>query len=290
VVIDASSCKVYDNIMSLMSQNAVALQGSKASNNQVYSNIFEQDTVALNLSSSSTGNVIYNNIVSSSGIGIDMESSGNVVYGNMIMENMIAISIQNSNNNKIFHNDFVSNNIQLSISASTGNVWDDGYPSGGNYWACHVSVDSFSGSQQNIPGSDGIVDVPFTVATNNIDHFPLLKPFALHNVGIAYVLKSKTVIGQSYTLHIDTKIQNLGMYDETFTFNCLVNVTTLMKLPISLLTRNCTTLTVNWNTTTFVKGNYTLNVMADPVPDETDMTDNGFLTFGGGINLGRYLR
>jgi peptide/nickel transport system substrate-binding protein len=289
VVIDASSCKVYDNIMSLMSQNAIALQGSKASSNQIYSNIFEQDTVAINLTSSSTGNVICNNIISSSGIGIDVESSGNVVYGNMITENSIAISIQNSNNNKIFHNDFVSNNMQLSISASTGNVWDDGYPSGGNYWACHVSVDSFSGSQQNIPGSDGIVDVPFTVATNNIDHFPLLKPFALHNIGIAYVLKSKTVIAQSFTLRIDTKIQNLGMYNETFTFNCLVNVTTLMQIPISLLTRNCTTLTINWNTTTFPKGNYTLSIVTDPVPDETDTTDNGFsckiiVTIPGDVN------
>ncbi len=35
---------------------------------------------------------------------------------------------------------------------------------GGNYWSCHVSVDSFSGLAQNIVGSDGIVDVPFTVA------------------------------------------------------------------------------------------------------------------------------
>jgi hypothetical protein len=166
--------------------------------------------------------------------------------------------------------------MQLSVSGSTGNVWDDGYPSGGNYWACHVSVDSFSGSQQNAPGSDGIVDVPFTVATNNIDNFPLLKPYALHNIGIVYVFKSKTVIAQSFTLRIDTKIQNLGMYNETFTFNCLVNATALMRIPISLLTRNCTTLTINWNTTTFAKGNYTLSIVTDPVPDETDTSDNGF--------------
>jgi parallel beta-helix repeat protein len=289
VVVDASSCKVYDNIMSLMNQNAIALQGSQASNNLIYSNIFQQDTTAVNLTSSSTGNAVYNNIISSSGIGIDLESNGNVVYGNMITENSVAINILNSNNNKFFHNDFVSNSMQLSISASTGNVWDDGYPSGGNYWAIHVSVDSFSGPQQNIPGSDGIVDVPFTVATNNVDHYPLLKPFGLHNIGIAYVLKSKTVIAQSFTLHIDAKIQNLGMYDETFTFNCLVNVTILLSMPISLLTRNCTTLTIDWNTTNFAKGIYTLTVGADPVVDETDTTDNSLsckitVTIPGDVN------
>jgi hypothetical protein len=179
--------------------------------------------------------------------------------------------------------------MQLSISASTGNVWDDGYPSGGNYWAFYVGVDIFSGSQQNIPGSDGIIDAPLTVATNNIDHYPLLKPFSLHNIGIAYVLPSKTVIGQTFTLHINTKIQNLGMFNETFTFTCLVNVTILMNTPISLLTRNCTTLTIDWNTTNFAKGFYTLTLNAGPVADETDTTDNGFsckitVTIPGDIN------
>lgn len=207
----------------------------------------------------------------------------------MITENSVAINIQNSNNNKFFHNDFVSNNMQLSISASTGNVWDDGYPSGGNYWASYVSVDSFSGPQQNIPGSDGIVDVPLTVATNNIDHYPLLKPFSLHNIGIAYVLRSKTVIAQSFTLHINTKILNLGMYNETFTFTCLVNVTILMKTTVSLLTRNCTATTIDWNTTNFAKGIYTLSVMAGPVAYETDTTDNSFsckivVTIPGDVN------
>ena len=275
IVIDgASGCKVYDNIMSLISQNGIALEGSTASNNQIYSNIFEQDTIAVNLTSSSTNNNIYNNIISSSSIGIDVESSGNVVYGNMITENLIAINIQNSNNNKFFHNDFVSNNMPLSISASTGNVWDDGYPSGGNYWSCHVSVDSFSGLGQNIVGSDGIVDVPFTVATNNTDNYPLLKPFGFHNIGITYLFKSKTVIGQSYTLRVNAKIQNLGMYNETFTFTCFANTVILMNTPVSLLTRNCTILTVSWNTASFAKGSYTLSVVTDPVPDETDTTDN----------------
>ena len=55
----------------------------------------------------------------------------------MISENQLGINIVNSNNNAIYHNDFMDNTIafQLSNSTSPGNSWDNGYPSGGNYWS-----------------------------------------------------------------------------------------------------------------------------------------------------------
>jgi len=54
-------------------------------------------------------------------------------------------------------------------------IWDNGYPSGGNYWIGLVSNDTFSGPGQNITGSDGIADTPYQVAPRtNIDHYPLM--------------------------------------------------------------------------------------------------------------------
>jgi hypothetical protein len=64
------------------------------------------------------------------------------------------------------------------------------------------------------------------------------------------------------------------MYDETFIFTCFADTVILMNTPVSLLTRNCTILTISWNTASFAKGSYTLSVVTDPVPDETDTTDN----------------
>ena len=272
----ASGCKIYDNIMSLINQNGITLQGSNASNNLVYSNIFEQNSIAVSLTSSTSNNTIYDNIISLGSVGLDVESSGNVVYANIITENELAINIKNSNGNKFYHNDFISNNVQLSVSASTGNVWDNGYPSGGNYWACGVSVDSFSGPQQNISGSDGIVDLPYTVATNNVDNYPLLKPFSLHSVGITSFVTSKTIVGQSFNLTMNLKIQNLGLSNETFGLTIRANATLLTQQTVSLPTRNSTTLTITWNTTNCTMGNYTLVVLAGPVPDEADSTDNSF--------------
>jgi len=57
------------------------------------------------------------------------------------------------------------------------NIWDDGYPSGGNYWSDYNGTDLFSGSYQNETGSDGIGDTPYVIDENNQDNYPLIAPF-----------------------------------------------------------------------------------------------------------------
>jgi len=48
------------------------------------------------------------------------------------------------------------------------NTWDDGYPSGGNYWSDCTFED------QN---SDGICDAPYVIDENNQDNYPLMSPW-----------------------------------------------------------------------------------------------------------------
>ena len=62
VVQNANCCKIYDNIMSFMNTNAIAFQGTSAVSNQVYSNIFQQDAVGVDVTSSSYNNTISQNI------------------------------------------------------------------------------------------------------------------------------------------------------------------------------------------------------------------------------------
>jgi peptide/nickel transport system substrate-binding protein len=285
----ASNCKIYDNIMSVLTQNGITLQGSSCSGNAVYCNIFEKDAIAINVTSSASGNVIRNNIISLSGVGLELESSGNQVCANAIMENVFAMSLQSSNNNLIFHNNFVNNDNPLSIAMSTGNVWDDGYSSGGNYWACHVSIDNFGGPFQNETGADGIVDVPFAIAPDNVDRYPLLEPFNLHNIGTTRFLLSKTVIGKPCSAKLNLTVQNLGMFNEQFTLTVLVDTTLLMQQTISLSLRQSDTVIVIWDTTGVAKGNYTLKASTAPVPDETETGDNTLsrwvvVTISGDIN------
>jgi parallel beta-helix repeat protein len=270
--------------MSLINCNGITLEGSNAANNLIYSNIFQENTVAINLTASATSNTIYKNIITSNNIGLSLESSGNNITANIIAENEVGIDLSNSNNNIIYHNNFVSNDIQASISASTGNTWDNDCPSGGNYWSTYASVDLYHGPSQNETGSDGINDTQYTIAINNVDRYPLVHPFSPHDVGIPNVITAKTVVGQGYTSSIDLKILNYGMYDENFIVVAYANAFVITAQAVTLTKRNSIIITFKWNTTGFAYGNYTIKVVANQVPDETDTADNTFI--GGWVYVG----
>ena len=55
--------------------------------------------------------------------------------------------------------------------------WDDGYPSGGNYWSDYNGTDFYSGTNQNVTGSDGIGDTSYIIDVNNVDRYPLMSPW-----------------------------------------------------------------------------------------------------------------
>jgi PKD repeat protein len=86
----------------------------------------------------------------------------------------------------IYHNNFMNSPSQVAgIQFSSPNTWDDGYPSGGNYWSDYNGTDLYSGPYQNVTGSDGIGDTPYVIATNNTDYYPLTIPFG-SNLSLAY--------------------------------------------------------------------------------------------------------
>jgi peptide/nickel transport system substrate-binding protein len=281
LIVGATNVKIYDNVMSLMNCNGITLEGNNAANNLIYSNIFQENTVAVNLTASSTSNTIYKNIITSNNIGLSLESNGHVIYANTISENQVGIDMSDSSGSIIYHNNFI-NNKENAKSAQYFNAWDNGYPSGGNYWSDYTGVDGKSGANQDVFGSDGIGDTQYTIAVNNIDRYPLLQPFNPHDIGITSVITSKTVVGQGFTLRIDLKILNYGIYDETFAVTAYVNTITIATQTVILISRNSTTITFTWNTSGFVKGNYTISAYAWPVQGETDTEDNS-LTDGWAI-------
>jgi parallel beta-helix repeat protein len=126
-----------------------------------------------------SGNNITNNEI---GIIFEWNSDYNCVYENNITENVYGIGAFGSgdgleySNNTICHNNFVNNSIQVRTSLSM-NVWNYGYPSGGNYWSNYTGIDLHSGPYQNVTGSDGIGDTPYAIDSNNTDHYPLMGEF-----------------------------------------------------------------------------------------------------------------
>jgi len=155
------------------------------------------------------------------------------------------------------------------------NIWDNGYPSGGNYWSNYNGTDLYSGPCQNVTGSDGIGDTPYVIDANNQDNYPLMKPYSgLYDIGIIGIITSKAVVDQGYNLSITVKILNYGINSETFNVTAYANATVINQTQITLTSRNSTTLTFTWNTTGVAKGNYTITAYAEPVEGETDTTDN----------------
>jgi len=133
----------------------------------------------------SDNNLVSNNSVLYNDPGITLGYSAfNVISYNNVSNNSIGIEIQQpSNNNTICHNNIIKNNVQASSVSGAVNVWDDGYPSGGNYWSNHAGTDMHSGPSQNLTGSDGLGDILYTIDANNTDNYPLTAPISIFDAG-----------------------------------------------------------------------------------------------------------
>jgi parallel beta-helix repeat protein len=142
---------------------------------EIFDSVIKECGSGIQLTNSTNCAIVRNNVTSnhSTGVYLHSKSSYNVIVGNFIANNPTGLRIPDpeSSNNKIFHNSFVNNTTQQS-SIGSYTSWDNNYPSGGNYWSDHSQTDLCHGSDQNIMGSDGLVDENY----KNIDRYPLVKP------------------------------------------------------------------------------------------------------------------
>lgn len=120
-------------------------------------------------------NTVTSNTVANNGmVGIFIsDTSSNLLMDNTVMDNdWYGIRLWETNDNTIYHNRFIDNDDQASDNGN--NAWDNGYPSGGNYWSDHTGPDEFRGPEQDEHGSDGVVDDPYVISGGgNQDDYPL---------------------------------------------------------------------------------------------------------------------
>jgi|GEM_PF-864728 len=122
-------------------------------------------------------------------VGICIETPVNVVVGNTIGYNEIGMTVglmTRYGNNIIHHNNFI-NNTYYQVLTDSKNVWDAGYPLGGNYWSNYTGVDS---------KRDGMGDSSHVIDTNNIDNYPLMGMFHSFDTSLGYdvnVISNSTI-------------------------------------------------------------------------------------------------
>jgi parallel beta-helix repeat protein len=171
VLTDANNNTVSGNVVSSNGRYGITLMGD---NNIIYGNTIVNNSVSGIYIQFHSNNTISNNTITSNECGVSLWTvpNNNRIFGNSIMNNEIGIQLWDSSNNSIYHNNFVNNAEQVYIypSAISVNTWDDGYPSGGNYWS------DYNGTDAN---HDGIGDTPYIIDANNTDYYPLMVQYVI---------------------------------------------------------------------------------------------------------------
>jgi len=157
------------------------------------------------------------------GKGISVSADDNNVYENILMGNDNGVWIQVGKNNRFYHNDFISNAKQVFTSPSDSNIWDSGYPGGGNFWSNYFSIygeiDQHRGSYQNETGSDGIWDYPYIFSSVDRDNYPLVKAWGDVSSPVALAGLDQTVeVGVSIAFDGSKSTDDLGIKSYKWTF------------------------------------------------------------------------
>ena len=167
----AYDCTIENNTIHSNGEYGISIGTSDR--NTIANNTIYNNTDGLHITTAHKSMISNNNISSNSIHGIYLYNSrNNTFFGNNIEDNTVGAYLWSSYDNKIHHNFFIDNTDQ-SIDGGL-NFWDNGYPSGGNYWSDYTGQDEFSGPNQDMPGCDNIGDIPYNIpGGSNRDRYPL---------------------------------------------------------------------------------------------------------------------
>lgn len=166
-----SFCSIFGNNISLCNDGIVLVFSS---NNSICENfIMSNYGDGIKIYYFSNDNSIYkNSLVLNHYDSITIStSSNNLICENKIESSDLGVLLFRSSNNHFFHNNFFNNTFQAHAHADSRNFWDNGYPYGGNYWEGHNPPD------ENL---DRLGDVQYVINGENIDNYPLVYPFEFY--------------------------------------------------------------------------------------------------------------
>jgi parallel beta-helix repeat protein len=261
---------VYENI--IMNTSDICIRPRYSESTRIFNNSFANYFVGIWTTHNLAPSHIFQNSISNGCYGMILFDS-QIVYGNDISNNTVSDIVLQAPQSSFFHNSFLST-IPLVLSYGFGG-WDDGYPSGGNYWSNYNGTDYFRGSYQNLTGGDGIGDTPYRVDAYSVDNYPLMNPWTHHDVLLLKNEPCKALVGNGYPFCVNVTISNRGDHSENLDVSVYAN-TTLISAHVEtiLASGKSTTITVSCDSTGLLKGCHSITACACPVPGETNTVDN----------------
>lgn len=198
---------VIQNCSSTRNTDGILIDGSN--NNTIENNIVWNNEWGIYLDTS-TSNIIKDNYIylTNKSLSLVTNSNINIIKDNNLTDNEYGVTLDATcMNNYVYHNCFINNTLQAFDNNPGFNYWDNGYPSGGNYWSDYAGTDMFSGPGQDIPGSDGIGDTPYMFDFAQ-DNYPLW-PQSINETSYSISLHNGWNLISFPLIPTDTAIENL---------------------------------------------------------------------------------
>jgi thermitase len=279
------SIYIYDSTECTITLNDIDAHGGgiyivSCTNCTITQNVLVTTSIdgGIHITDSSSNTISLNTITGKKGEGVFTVglwvyySQANLITSNNITGHWIGVQVGGSYGNLFFHNDFIDNLQYWSFFESV-NTWDNGYPSGGNYWSDYAGQDYYSGPYQNETGCDGIGDTPRIIDASNVDHYPLLVPYPCpnnvpeHDLSVARWQHPKRLDPGQLGVFKATVFNN-GRNNETgISVQFFINETMVDSATIDLL-EACASKTVSFSWRSTATGRYKATCYVVPVPDE----------------------
>jgi parallel beta-helix repeat protein len=260
----------------------IDIEFSPSINNTISSNLVRKnEEFSIGMGRASYNTISANNITDSLRGLFIYDSSNNKIIQNLINNTEKGIWFYYSSTNYVYHNNFLNNKYQVWTEFPDPvaiNIWDDGYPSGGNYWSDYAVSDELSGPNQDVPGSDGIGDTPYVIDSWNRDRYPLMFPYSAPDISIVNVSPCTAAVYHSYPVFIGATVENKGNKTESVQVDFYANATLVGAQNVTVPLHANRTITTMWNTIGF-SGQYTISAYAEPLQGEIN-TSNNRLTDG----------